>query len=172
MPLAFFLGTSAAASPARSPHVVSAQGVGGLPLASSYSKGSLYFARSGYGVARKRFTGGGCFLEYPRVGLEIWWGGSPLLTHDASTCLRIEEAIASGVGWHTKNGLAIGDPVTRLRRLFPHVYDTRHAGPKGTPRGSIEWDITVAAGEGEHPALTAMVRAARVVALVVEIVGR
>jgi hypothetical protein len=80
--------------------------------------------------------------------------------------------MVTSTSWHTGNGLSVGDSPEKLRRLFPSAYDTRHAGPHFAPRGSIQWDITITSGGGgERPALSAMVRRRRIVALVVMMVG-
>lgn len=143
--------------------------IGGLAVGAPYLETLHYFDQA---QPRTRFDLGGCTLTYPRLGLGLWYIGNPLEKGAPATCIHFEEAIVTGTGWHTGNGLYIGDPVAKLRRLFPLVYDTRHAGPKTAPAGSIEWDITITCcGGGERPALSALVRRGRVAALRVAMVG-
>lgn len=143
--------------------------IGGLAVGASYSETIRYLAPA---QAHAGFDLGGCTLSYPRLGLRLWYIGNPPEKGAPRACVHFEEAIVTGPGWHTRNGLNIGDSVTKLRRLFPHVYDTRDPGPKTAPVGSIEWDITITCcGGGERPALSAMVHHDRVIALRVAMVG-
>jgi hypothetical protein len=149
--------------------VFGVKAIGGLAVGTSYLETIRYFNPS---EPQWRFDRGGCTLSYRTLDLSLWYIGNPLDKGSPKTCVHFEEAIVTAAGWHTRNGLYIGDSVRKLRRLFPRVYDTRHAGPKTAPAGSIEWDITITCcGGGERPALSAMVRRSRVVALRVAMVG-
>jgi hypothetical protein len=157
----------AASSPSR---LVGVTSIGGLAIGSSYAETVRHFGGAG---ARAHFDSAGCTLGYPKLGVSLSWVGDPLADGTSKSCVHFEEAAAVGSGWHTRNGLFVGDSTRKLRRLFPHVYDTRHAGPKwNTPTDSIEWDITITCcGGGARPALSAMVARGRIVAFVVEMVG-
>lgn len=143
--------------------------IGGLVVGSSYLQTISYFKPS---MPQRRFQPGACTLTYRGLGLSLWYIGNPFDPGSPTTCVHFEEAIVTGPGWHTRNGLSIGDSVGKLRRLFPHVYDTRRAGPKTAPAGSIAWDITITCcGGGERPALSVMVRRSRIIAFRVAMVG-
>jgi len=146
--------------------------IGGLAVGASYADTIRHFGTASGKRGNTHFDLGGCALQYSELGLRLWYIGNPLDNGTPKTCVHFEEAIATGVVWHTRNGLFVGDSVAKLRRLFPHAYDTRHAGPKTAPPGSVEWDITITCcGGGERPALSVMVRDWRVAALRVAMVG-
>lgn len=161
--------SSRTAAPSR---LIGVGGVGGLPLRTSFKDAVYRFGRAGGGSPRERYVLGGCSVRFPKIGLLLWYAGDPLAEGTLTGCDYFSEAVATGAGWHTRNGLTIGDSTARLLRLFPHAYDTRHLGPKTAPQGSVEWDITITCcGGGERPALSVMVKRRRVVAFRVAMVG-
>lgn len=167
------VGAWAPASQAQTPpnRIFGVSQIGGLAVGASYLETMRYWISRG-ARASAELDVGGCALRYPGLGLRLWYFGNPLAKGSPDTCDHFAEAVATSADWHTRNGLFVGDSASKLRRLFPHAYDTRHAGPKTAPRGSIEWDITITCcGGGERPALSAMVRGGRVVALRVAMVG-
>lgn len=153
--------------------VVRLTNIGGLPLGVPFSDAIRHFGPAGGAGATQRFIDGGCTVRYPALGLSLWYVGNPLLKGTPQTCRYFQSAAVSGPGWHTANGLAVGDTTMKLRHLFPHVYNTRHPGPKwDSPRGSIQWDITITCcGGGRRPALYAMVKGGRIAALGIQMVG-
>jgi hypothetical protein len=171
---ALILGVLAVAQPTAAvtppSQVIGVTSIAGLAVGSTYTQTVSHFGRAG---TRANFDSTGCTLRYPKLGLSLWYLGDPLSDGTPKTCVHFHEAAVVGAGWHTRNGLFIGDSTSKLRRLFPRVYDTRHAGPRwDTPPGSIQWDITITCcGGGERPALSAMVAHGRVVAFVVQMVG-
>lgn len=77
-------------------------------------------------------------------------------------------ATTIGKAWHTANGLRVGDPVSRLRRLFPRAALHLHEGPNSgwwlVPRRSC-----AATGANPYPGLLARTARGRVSAFVVQI---
>jgi hypothetical protein len=148
--------------------LIGVQGIGGLSLDAPYGAALKHFGSEGV----ESLDLGGCELRYPQLGLTLWWVGDPLTRGTRASCQHFQEGAVVGKGWHTKKGLAIGDPTSKLVRLYPHAYDTRRAGPKWSARGSTQWDITITCcGGGERPALSVMVERGRIVAMFVEMVG-
>ena len=141
--------------------------VGGLATGSSYVRAIRHFGAR----ADRAFVLGGCRLRYRTLGLTLWYSSDPLKTGSPSRCTLFSEAIATGVGWHTRNGLFVGDSTAKLRRLFPHAYNTHRAGPLTTPPGSIQWDITITSGGGARPALSVTVARGRIISLLIQVVG-
>lgn len=161
--------SSASTSPLR---LIDLSSVGGLATTASYNEAARHFAALGASTKQVSFDQGSCTLRYRGLGLTIWWIGNPLTKGTPAACTHFQEAVVTGNGWHTRNGLEIGDSTRTLLRLYPHAYDTRRAGPKWSARGSVEWDLTLTCcGGGERPALSVMVKQARVVAIFVEMVG-
>jgi hypothetical protein len=163
---------SPAASATNDRRAISTSRIAGMPVFSTFMDTLRRFGRAG---AHERFDSAGCTLTYASLGLWLSWvPTNPLArTGTANTCVHINGIRVSGRGWRTLKGLAIGDPLRRLVRLYPQVYDTRDRGPLWAPPRSIEWNITITCcGGGERPALSASVRGGHVVALLIEIVGR
>jgi hypothetical protein len=159
---------------ASSKRIISVRFIGGLPMGGTFAAAVRRFGPVQVAGASAKFDSSGCTLRYPRLSLRLWYVGSDALAKGtAETCVHFQGGAVSGDGWRTLRGLRIGDSTRRLRRMYPQVYDTRHAGPKwDTPPGTIEWDITITCcGGGQRPALSAMVEHGRVVAFAVEMVG-
>lgn len=115
--------------------------IGGLAIGSTYPEAVRHFGAAG---VRSHFDSAGCTLRYPTLGVSLSYLGDPLSDGTPKSCVHFEGGAVIGPRWHTRNGLFVGDSTSKLRRLFPRVYDTRHAGPKwDTPSGSIEWNITI-----------------------------
>jgi hypothetical protein len=146
--------------------------IDGLRLTSSYEDALKHFGQIGERNARATFMIGECKLQYPQLGLTLWWAGNPLLRGTPQSCVHFQEGAVTAAGWHTRNGLSIGDSTAKLLRLFPHAFDTNRPGPKWSTRGSIQWDITITCcAGGQRPALSVLVKHRRVVAIFVEMVG-
>ncbi len=109
----------------------------------------------------------------PGVTAQVFVGQERAETHDASRCpLRdasVRRVVADGVGWHTEVGLAIGDPISRIRELYPGVTRQRRSsevpGWRLVSRSTDE-DIDVSAS-----GLVATVQDGRIAALVVMLAG-
>jgi len=154
--------------------VVGLTSIDGFSLSSPYADAISYFGAVSVAHAHVHFDAAGCTVQYPKLGLSLWYLQDDLLKNGTpKSCLHFKEGVVTGDGWHTKNGLSIGASTRKLRQVFPHVYNTGYPGPKwSTPSGSIEWDITITSGGGgERPALSVMVKRGRVVAFLVEMVG-
>jgi hypothetical protein len=153
--------------------VIAPTQIGGLPVFSPFAAALRHFGRSG---ARTHFDNAGCTITYPGLGLRMSYlndAPPPSKVATPATCMHIGGAAVGGRGWHTPQGLTVGDSVARLRRIYPHAYDTRHRGPRwDTSQGSTEWVITITCcGGGERPALAAEVPNGHIVALLIIIVG-
>jgi hypothetical protein len=162
--------TSARAQMVPSNRTIGLSTIGGLALSAPFKDAVEHFGAAG--TAHTGFSRGGCDLGYPRLGLTLWYVGNPLLKGTPQRCMYFQEAVARNPIWRTKKGLSVGDTQSRLLRLYPHAYDTRRPGPKWSPKGSIEWNITIrCCGGGQRPALSVMVRGGRLVAIFVQMVG-
>lgn len=155
-------------------HIVTLRAVGGFSLSRSFSEALSYFRTRGAIAARTGFDQAGCTVHIQKLGIRFWYlQDDPLRNATAGTCNHFKAAVVTGAGWHTRNGLSVGDSTARMRALFPNAYNTRRRGGNWTsPPGSVQWDITITSGAGgERPALSASVIRGRVVALLVEMVG-
>jgi hypothetical protein len=122
--------------------------------------GTLRGAIERFGPGQRRLVAGGsiCRARWPGIGLTITFynlGGQNPCTPRFGFFGR---AIVTGARWRTAKGLAIGDPVARLRRLFP---EARHRGVDGFRGYWLVVRTTQAAGT--YPGLLARVRDGRVV---------
>jgi hypothetical protein len=103
-----------------------------------------------------------CVLRWRRLGLVVDFlelSGSP----PCRTGVVIFATATSRAAWRTSAGLRVGDPLARLRLLYPH------AAHRSAPAGW--WLITrhacPVAGNEPYPSLLARVRGGRVAAVVV-----
>jgi hypothetical protein len=127
--------------------------------------GTLGGAIKAFGRPRLKHTSDqSCTATWPRHGLTIYLynlGGSDPCTPRYGFFLR---AIARGDHWRTSRGLRLGDPVSRLRSLYPSA--RFHTGLRGYwPAGC--WLVRRANRfglPGSYPGLLAETRAGRVVA--------
>jgi hypothetical protein len=151
---------AAAASP---PYVVQGdRAVGGLQIA----RGTLAQARQRFGppaTARSRASGVECIADWIRIGLRL-----AFLDFSGRACqdgVLVTATITSRSAWRTAVGLRVGDPVARVRRLYP-----RASLHPASPPWSGYWLVTrrtcAEAGAIPYPGLLARVWDGRVAALV------
>jgi hypothetical protein len=74
----------------------------------------------GIGTVRTE-TDDACIVDYPDIGLRIVFAdfGSPGVGACDPRAGKAQELTASGPGWVTDRGLAIGDRFRKLKRLYP-----------------------------------------------------
>jgi hypothetical protein len=154
-------------------HTVTLRAVGGFSLSRNFAQALSYFRGKVATGVRTDFDHAGCTAQIQKFRIRFWYLQDDLLQKATTrTCNHFKAIVVTGAGWHTRNGLSIGDSTARMRTLFPSVYNTHHRGGIWTsPPGSVQWDITITNGGGEQPALSASVIQGHVVALVVEMVG-
>jgi hypothetical protein len=107
-------------------------------------------------------SAGACVVRWTKLALEVRFG-----TGAAQPCTRASLTTGGFAGatiysrrWRTEAGLAVGDPVSRLRRLYPNA---RYAD---TPPDPPRWLLVYRRGEvGVTVYLEAFVWAGRVAAL-------
>jgi hypothetical protein len=72
-------------------------------------------------------------VTWNRLGLRMFFGSYGVIPTrnpcDSPKRIRLDSAYADGHGWRSSRGLQIGDPVARLRRLYPHAVRKRY--PRG-----------------------------------------
>lgn len=156
--------------------VIAARSLAGLGITpdTSYRRMLRYFTRAGeHGFSS--FPDGLCQLRFEKIGLSTT---SFTLAEGAATpakCTFFMMAVVSGSRWHTANGLRVGATVASLRRLFPRAYNSGRIPGKhwGIPTGSTRWELADGASSSHaaRPILVAYVRAGRVAALGIDIVG-
>lgn len=87
-----------------SSRVVGLQNIGGLTLDASYADAINHFGSVGIAGSSASFDKGECIVEYPKLGLTLWYLQNDLLVKGASgSCLYFQEGVATGAGWHTAN---------------------------------------------------------------------
>ena len=113
-------------------------------------------------TARRRgWAGVGCNVAWRPIGLSILFynlGGGDAC---APASGRFRTATMSGPLWKTSKGLAVGDSVAKLRRIYP----------RATPHGRAWWLVTRFTRIGDnrnYPGLRAVVANGRVRAFVIE----
>jgi hypothetical protein len=111
-------------------------------------------------------NGSGCVVRWRSLGLQASLynlGGADPCT-DAGG--RFSHAEVTTPEWRTSTGLAVGDPVTRARQLFPRA----KFGVVGKPRGMWLWLIprVYPVGPFHYAGLAAKIVNERVVALRVQ----
>jgi hypothetical protein len=85
------------------------------------TNGTLGGAIAAFGKPSLHHNQVGCRARWPGLALRIDFynlGGKDPCTPAGGF---FAEALATGRGWHTANGLKIGDGVSRARRLFPRA---------------------------------------------------
>jgi hypothetical protein len=95
-----------------------------------------------------------CEMRWARLGLRIHFAG----TNPCQHTMGFYGAEITGEQWRTSKGLRIGDPVSRLRQLYPSA---RYRTGAGRPAGW--WLIVRTAVGGRYPALLARTRNDRVI---------
>jgi hypothetical protein len=126
--------------------------------------------------AQKRFGGSasfdrlGCRLEVPKLGLRFDFfspgGGTP------TGCTMLVEVSVSARGWRTRNGLAVGDSLATLRRLYPKAVDAGlRKPPFGVRNWCADWWLTPIYGHAFHYIVTACVTPRGVAALAASGIG-
>lgn len=159
--------TTAAATAAPPVHVVQGdRSMGGVRLGRTTAPAAaILFADDGARRIRRRPNS--CLVTWPRIGLTIDFG--TIGTDPTNPCTggtAFAVTITSRAAWRTAVGLAVGDPATRLQRLYPRA--SRRQDASGPWRGY--WLVTrrlcPTVGGGTYPALLARTRDGRVTALV------
>jgi hypothetical protein len=151
---------TSAASP---PYVVQGdRAVGGLRIAHD----TLAQARRRFGApstVRARASGVECNAVWKRIGLRL-----AFLDFSGRACqdgVLVTATITSRSAWRTAVGLRVGDPVARVRRLYPRA--TLHpASPPWTGYWLVTRRTCAEVGAIPYPGLLARVRGGRVTALV------
>jgi hypothetical protein len=136
--------------------------VGGLRIA----RGTLAQARQRFGApstVRSRASGVECNAVWNRIGLRL-----AFLDFSGRACqdgVLVTATITSRGAWRTAVGLRVGDPVARIRRLYPRA--TLHpASPPYTGYWLVTRRTCAEVGAIPYPGLLAHVRGGRVTALV------
>ena len=113
-------------------------------------------------VGRDRPDSNLCTVRWERIGVDVGFAGAS----GGCAARNLHRAAWYGMRlwgprWITARGLQVGDPVSRIRRLYPRAtYASR------PPRPGEWWLITERQGElGRKPLLVAEVGAGRVVAI-------
>lgn len=164
--LAGFVVATGAAAAGGSPYVIQGdRQAGPVRLASSnFPQVAAVLGRQGTHVARRGQSS--CAVTWPRIGLTVEFG---LIGSDRRDPCKAGGAfvvtVTARAAWRTAVGLRVGDPVARLRRLYPSA--SRRADVAG--RAGF-WLVTRRlcreVGGGAYPGLFARVSGGRVSALV------
>jgi len=116
-----------------------------------------------FGPPSARVAGGSgsCVARWPRLGLEMTFSSTTPAPCSPSGLSRSVwfGAIASGDRWRTDRGLAIGDSLATLRRLYPQAY--LRTEPSRLPAWILVW---IRGEVGRTVYLQAAVRSGRVAA--------
>lgn len=87
-------------------------------LMTSAGHGTLGAAIRAWGKPSSRSSGGGaCHANWSSVGVKAVFTGSQC----SETGSRIQHATLRSKRWVTQRGLHVGDPTTRVRKLYPHA---------------------------------------------------
>lgn len=141
--------------------------IDGVPLSAPYREAVAHFIAID-SSSNMKFGPTACVATFSTIGLTLsYWRDDPFQRASVSTCVRFGQAVVTGPGWHTPAGLGVGATKHALISHYPHAYDTRITSLASLPH-AIQWDLTVT---NDGPALFALVRDSRVVALMVEMVG-
>jgi hypothetical protein len=156
--------------------VIAAHSIAGLRITpdTSYRRTLRYFAHTGQ-HGSSSFPDGLCRLRFAKLGLFATFRTSAAGAGTPARCTFFGDAEVTGSRWHTANGLRVGATVASLRRLFPRAYNSGRIPGKhwGIPTGSARWELADGASSSRaaRPILVAYVRAGRVAALGIDIVG-
>jgi hypothetical protein len=149
-----------AASP---PYVVQGdRAVGGLQIA----RGTLAQARQRFGApttVRSPASGVECNASWSRIGLRL-----AFLDFSGRACQDgglVTATITNRSAWRTAVGLRVGDPVARIRQLYPRAR-LHPASPPWTGYWLVTRRTCAEVGSIPYPGLRARVQAGRVTALV------
>jgi hypothetical protein len=132
-------------------------------------------------TAQVRWPTLGVAASFTTLGSFSDESGRPL-TGPASACdhrsqVQVDSMEVDTAGWHTREGLRIGDPVARIRQLYPSAQTMRDAYPDLPGTSADEWILHMVHSpfggtDGtDVPDLVAVVAAGRVTALRVDIDG-
>jgi hypothetical protein len=134
--------------------------------------GGLQIGRSGPAAARAAFgqpssarpdSRLSCVLRWPGVGVRLRF-----LSFEGHACSRgvlVTATVARRAGWRTGRGLRVGDPVARVRQLYPNA--RFHRAPDGrTGYWLIVRRACQEVGGGPYPGLLARTGRGRVTAIV------
>jgi hypothetical protein len=134
--------------------------IAGVPVLSKLGRATAVF---GAPDTIRRVNGYDCRAVWRPIGLTL--GFLDLSGGDPCHVGRIVTATATSTSWRTDRGIHVGDPVTRLRRLYPRA---KHVA---TPPYGGWWLITrhtcATTGSQAYPGLRARTSATRILALVV-----
>jgi hypothetical protein len=155
---------AAAAAPSASAHSFAVRGDQKLGAYAVRADGSLAGAIRAFGTpSSTRRTGVSCLVVWSRHGLTVTFynlgGDNPCSPAGG----RFSRAILRGDHWLTTLGLRVGEPVSKLRRLYPRApfrRGERHFWPSGY------WLLTRTSPFGEgggYPGLLAETARGRVV---------
>lgn len=93
------------------------------PLRGTYAQATTAFGRAS---SCRMLPGKKSRATWPAIGLTIQFIGVQGSTCETSTAMQLQTLTATGLHWKTSKGLAIGDPLTKLRQLYPGAI----AGPR------------------------------------------
>jgi hypothetical protein len=156
--------------------VIEARRLAGLRITpdTSYRRTLRHFARAGQ-RGSSSFPDGLCELRVEQIGLAATFFTLAAGAATPANCRFFTAAVVTGSRWHTVNGLRVGAPLASLHRLFPRAYNSGKIPGKhrGIPTGSTVWWLAnrSSSSQAARPVLAAYVRAGRVVALGIDVVG-
>jgi hypothetical protein len=134
--------------------------------------GGLQVGRSGPAAARAAFgqpssarpdSRVSCVLRWPGLGLRLRF-----LSFEGHACSRgvlVTATVARRAGWRTGRGLRVGDPVVRVRRLYPNARFRRAAAGR-TGYWLVVRRACQEVGGAAYPGLLARTAGGRVTAIV------
>jgi hypothetical protein len=134
--IAFALATTAAASPRNDFTVVMKERAGPYRYIEALNRGRSYGAAiAAFGTPSNRgseFNSNLCTLRWASIGIDIHFASR------LKPCARGHVTRSAWYGmrlwdprWHTLKGLRVGDPVARVRKLYPRA--TLHTKPPQLP---------------------------------------
>jgi hypothetical protein len=134
--------------------------------------GGLQIGRSGLAAAQVAFGRPSSARPDSRVSCVLRWPGHGLrlrfLSFEGHACSRgvlVTATVARRAGWRTGRGLRVGDPVERVRRLYPAARFRRAAAGR-TGYWLIVRRACQEVGGAAYPGLLARVARGRVTAVV------
>lgn len=88
------------------------------PLRGTYAQATTAFGRAS---TCRILPGKKSFAVWPAIGLTIQFIGVQGSVCTTSTTMQLQMLTATGLHWKTSRGLAIGDPLSKLRELYPNA---------------------------------------------------
>jgi hypothetical protein len=159
-----------------SPFTVSSTSVGALEVtpSTSYAAVNRYLRSLKGAQPRATFDSGECRISSARYGLRFVLLTFSLSGSSEPSDCRVDLIELTGATWHTRNGLRVGDTLSRLRRLFPRAISVgRNTGGEhwARPADAVQWWLAPVNDRGVHTNLAAYLRNGRIIALVINLVG-